>query len=132
MVSCLTFCFKYMDCLIGAAVAALLISFIQKRIFHQLKMCNSKKIFSSLEKYRDAERLQREQIAALAHDLKTPLTVIQGNIGLISETELDEPQVVTSGVWGHVTTAFWQEYGNDSLPKSAKSYGRLHCLAILW
>ena len=36
--------------------------------------------------------LQKEQIAALAHDLKTPLTVIQGNADLISETELDEEQ----------------------------------------
>ena len=35
---------------------------------------------SSLEKQWSAEQLQREQIAALAHDLKTPLTVIQGNI----------------------------------------------------
>lgn len=46
----------------------------------------------SLEKQWHAEQLQREQIAALAHDLKTPLTVIQGNIDLISETELDEEQ----------------------------------------
>ena len=27
--------------------------------------------------------MQKEQIAALAHDLKTPLTVIQGNADLI-------------------------------------------------
>ncbi|MCR2023630.1 HAMP domain-containing histidine kinase, partial [Blautia pseudococcoides] len=46
----------------------------------------------SLEKQWHAEQLQREQIAALAHDLKTPLTVIQGNIDLISETELNEEQ----------------------------------------
>ena len=47
---------------------------------------------SSLEKQWSAEQLQREQIAALAHDLKTPLTVIQGNIDLISETKLDDEQ----------------------------------------
>ncbi len=47
---------------------------------------------SSLEKQWSAEQLQKEQIAALAHDLKTPLTVIQGNIDLISETELDDEQ----------------------------------------
>lgn len=47
---------------------------------------------SSLEKQWKAEQQQREQIAALAHDLKTPLTVIQGNIDLISETELDNEQ----------------------------------------
>ena len=46
----------------------------------------------SLEKQWHAEQLQREQIAALAHDLKTPLTVIQGNIDLINETELDDEQ----------------------------------------
>lgn len=47
---------------------------------------------SSLEKQWSAEQLQREQIAALAHDLKTPLTVIQGNIDLLNETKLDEEQ----------------------------------------
>nr|WP_298542414.1 HAMP domain-containing sensor histidine kinase [uncultured Lachnoclostridium sp.] len=49
---------------------------------------------SSLEKQWNAEQRQREQIAALAHDLKTPLTVIQGNIDLMSETELDNEQRV--------------------------------------
>ena len=46
----------------------------------------------SLEKQWKVEQAQKEQIAALAHDLKTPLTVIQGNIDLINETELDEEQ----------------------------------------
>ena len=52
---------------------------------------------SSLEKQWRAEQLQREQIAALAHDLKTPLTVIQGNIDLINETELDDEQRLYAG-----------------------------------
>jgi signal transduction histidine kinase len=52
---------------------------------------------SSLEKQWSMEQLQREQIAALVHDLKTPLTVIQGNIDLISETELDEEQRLYAG-----------------------------------
>ena len=52
---------------------------------------------SSLEKQWNAEQLQREQIAALAHDLKTPLTVIQGNIDLINETKLDEEQQLYAG-----------------------------------
>ena len=52
---------------------------------------------SSLEKQWSAEQLQREQIAALAHDLKTPLTVIQGNVDLISETKLDEEQQLYAG-----------------------------------
>ena len=51
----------------------------------------------SLEKQWHAEQLQKEQIAALAHDLKTPLTVIQGNIDLISETELDAEQKLYAG-----------------------------------
>lgn len=49
---------------------------------------------ASLEQQWKAEQMQKEQIAALAHDLKTPLTVIQGNADLISETELDEEQRV--------------------------------------
>ena len=51
----------------------------------------------SLEKQWNAEQLQREQIAALAHDLKTPLTLIQGNIDLINETELDDEQRLYAG-----------------------------------
>ncbi len=47
---------------------------------------------TSLEQQWKAEQMQREQIAALAHDLKTPLTIIRGNADLISETELDEEQ----------------------------------------
>ena len=47
---------------------------------------------ASLEQQWKAEQMQKEQIAALAHDLKTPLTVIQGNADLISETELDKEQ----------------------------------------
>lgn len=52
---------------------------------------------SSLEKQWNVEQLQREQIAALAHDLKTPLTIIQGNIDLIGETKLDEEQQIYAG-----------------------------------
>lgn len=52
---------------------------------------------TSLEKQWSAEQLQREQIAALAHDLKTPLTVIQGNIDLMSETNLDDEQRLYAG-----------------------------------
>lgn len=44
----------------------------------------------SLEQQWVAEQTQKEQIAALAHDLKTPLTVIQGNVDLMIETELDK------------------------------------------
>ena len=47
---------------------------------------------NSLEQQWKAEQMQREQIAALAHDLKTPLTIIQGNADLIGETKLNEEQ----------------------------------------
>lgn len=47
---------------------------------------------NSLTQQWNAEQMQREQIASLAHDLKTPLTVIQGNTELIAETELDSEQ----------------------------------------
>lgn len=47
---------------------------------------------TALEQQWKAEQLQKEQIAALAHDLKTPLTIIQGNADLIVETDLDEEQ----------------------------------------
>ncbi|MDO5410640.1 MAG: HAMP domain-containing sensor histidine kinase [Lachnospiraceae bacterium] len=46
----------------------------------------------ALEQQWKAEQIQREQIAALAHDLKTPLTIIQGNADLIGETKLDIEQ----------------------------------------
>lgn len=39
----------------------------------------------SLEAQREAERRSREQVAALAHDLKTPLTVALGNAELLAE-----------------------------------------------
>lgn len=39
----------------------------------------------SLEAQRAAERRAREQVAALAHDLKTPLTVALGNAELLAE-----------------------------------------------
>lgn len=47
---------------------------------------------ASLKKQWQSEQLQKEQIAALAHDLKTPLTIISGNAELLNETSLDEEQ----------------------------------------
>lgn len=46
----------------------------------------------SLKKQWKAEQYQKEQIAALAHDLKTPLTIAQGNIDLLGETSLTGEQ----------------------------------------
>ena len=44
----------------------------------------------SLEAQWRSEQAQREQVAALAHDLKTPLTVVRGNIDLLLEAELPD------------------------------------------
>lgn len=49
---------------------------------------------NSIEKQWKTELAQKEQIAALAHDLKTPLTVIQGNADLMNETVLDKEQKI--------------------------------------
>lgn len=47
---------------------------------------------ASLESQWNAERRKKEQILALAHDLKTPLTLIRGNAELLYDTELTEEQ----------------------------------------
>ena len=46
----------------------------------------------SLEKTWTAQESQRRQVAALAHDLKTPLTIMRGNADLLEETELNQEQ----------------------------------------
>ena len=51
----------------------------------------------SLERQWKTEQTQKEQIAALAHDLKTPLTVIQGNADLLTESNLDDEQRLYAG-----------------------------------
>ncbi len=38
------------------------------------------------------EQQQREQMSALAHDIKTPLTILRGNAELLEESRLDEEQ----------------------------------------
>lgn len=54
------------------------------------KMKNSLK--ASLKEQWIVEEQKREQISALAHDVKTPLTIIKGNIELLKETEITEEQ----------------------------------------
>lgn len=46
----------------------------------------------SLETQWQAEQLKKEQISALAHDLKTPLTLIRGNAELLYDTNLTKEQ----------------------------------------
>lgn len=47
---------------------------------------------ASLDHEWRSAQAQKEQIAALTHDIKTPLTVVSGNAELLEETELDEAQ----------------------------------------
>lgn len=47
---------------------------------------------TALTKQWETEQRQREQIAALTHDLKTPLTSVIGNADLLRETKLDTEQ----------------------------------------
>ncbi len=46
----------------------------------------------SLKEKWKSENLKREQIAALAHDLKTPLTIVQGNLDLAMESAEDDSE----------------------------------------
>jgi len=47
---------------------------------------------SSLKQQWESEQTRREQISALAHDLKTPLTIIRGNAELLQDTDQDDIQ----------------------------------------
>ncbi|KLU64098.1 sensor protein SphS [Desulfosporosinus acididurans] len=51
----------------------------------------------SLQKQWDQEQTRREQISALAHDIKTPITIIRGNVDLLSETNQTEEQKSYTG-----------------------------------
>lgn len=55
------------------------------------KMKNSLK--TSLKEQWIMEQQKREQISALAHDVKTPLTIIKGNVELLKETHMTQEQV---------------------------------------
>lgn len=46
----------------------------------------------SLNKQWQVEKMQNEQISALAHDIKTPLTIVKGNAELLNELELSAEQ----------------------------------------
>lgn len=46
----------------------------------------------SLKKQWDLEQTKEEQISSLAHDIKTPLTIIKGNTELLQDTPLNNEQ----------------------------------------
>ncbi|WP_054941599.1 HAMP domain-containing sensor histidine kinase [Paenibacillus ihuae] len=54
-------------------------------------------LHTSLKQQWELERSRREQISALAHDIKTPLTVIRGNAELLKETTQNESQQEYNG-----------------------------------
>lgn len=47
---------------------------------------------ASLENQWKAEQIRKEQISVLAHDLKTPLTIVRGNAELLYDTTLSDEQ----------------------------------------
>lgn len=47
---------------------------------------------TSLESQWKSDQIRKEQISALAHDLKTPLTIVRGNAELLYDTNLSEEQ----------------------------------------
>lgn len=53
-----------------------------------------KQLQLSLNKQWKLEQARKEQIAALAHDIKTPLTILQGNAELMEEMDLNSEQKV--------------------------------------
>lgn len=58
----------------------------------QLARNMGEKMYSLLEKERTQKKDLNFQIAALSHDIKTPLTIIKGNVGLLEYGVLDEEQ----------------------------------------
>lgn len=47
---------------------------------------------TSLQEQWELQQSRREEISALAHDIKTPITVVRGNADLLSETDQTEEQ----------------------------------------
>ena len=56
-----------------------------------------KSLKTSLEEQWEMEIKREEELSALAHDIKTPVTIIKGNAELLEEEELNEEQREYSG-----------------------------------
>ena len=70
----------------------------------------------SLMKQWELESARKEQMGALAHDLKTPLTVIRGNVQLMGEAEsLEEAQKYSLALEQDVykRQALWSDQNSD-------------------
>ena len=47
---------------------------------------------TALEEQWNFEQKKKEQISALAHDVRAPLTIVKGNVGLLKETDVTDEQ----------------------------------------
>lgn len=76
-----------------------------------------------LTKLLEMEKKDKEdlsfQVAALAHDIKTPLTVLKGNIELLEMTDLDEKQLDFMASMNH-SVGIFEKYFNSMV-----NYSRL-------
>lgn len=64
-----------------------------------------KQLHNSLQKQWKIEEMRNSQIGALAHDIKTPLTIIKGNSELLSELDLNsEQRVFNDGIINEIST----------------------------
>ncbi|MCC9793223.1 sensor histidine kinase, partial [Streptococcus agalactiae] len=76
-----------------------------------------------LTKLLEMEKKDKEdlsfQVAALAHDIKTPLTVLKGNIELLEMTNLDEKQLDFMSSMNH-SVGIFEKYFNSMV-----NYSRL-------
>ncbi len=63
---------------------------IDNALFSIDKMKEALKV--SLKKQWELEQTRRQQIAALAHDIKTPITIVRGNVELLIETNQNGEQ----------------------------------------
>ena len=77
--------------MIGSMMVSILLIFITLTFYYASKLSRElSTILKATEKI--AEQDKQNQISALTHDLKTPLTVARGNAELLAMTSLDENQ----------------------------------------
>lgn len=82
---------------------------------------------ASLKAQWNMEKTRREQISALAHDVKTPLTVIRGNTELLAETDLTEEQKQYTG-YIKENTERMEQYIRTLIKMSQAETGSAFCV----